>query len=166
MTKEFLETGQVKATFLFVSGKSPRDLFYFCPDQEGAGGKILVKDASDYNKPNQRTDLLLTFTYGQPTKYYQILVKEALLTNRGPLFFERPQWIGEVVRPVGTATLPFPSPSDSQSVDRFYSGRPESVPPLVPFPEDSVLLTVEPLALALQDSFRIPKPFHPVFFAL
>ena len=23
------------------------------------------------------------------------------MTNRGPLFFERPQWIGEVVRPVG-----------------------------------------------------------------
>ena len=80
---------------------TPENLFYFCPDQEGAGGKILVKDAFDYNKPNQRTDLLLTFTYGQPTKYYQILVKEVLMTNRGPLFFERPQWIGEVVRPVG-----------------------------------------------------------------
>ena len=80
---------------------TPDNLFYFCPDQEGAGGKILVKDASDYDKPNQRTDLLLTFTFGQPTKYYQILVKEALMTKRGPLFFERPEWIGEVMRPVG-----------------------------------------------------------------
>ena len=48
----------------------------------------------------------------------------------------------------------------------FIAGDPNQFSPLVPFPEDSVFLTVEPLALALQNSFRIPKPFHPVFLAL
>jgi hypothetical protein len=87
---------------------TPDSLFYFCPDQNGAGGRILVKNASHRDKPNQRTDLLLTFSYGQPTRYYQIMIKEALMTNRGPLFFERPQWIGEVDRPYGVGKLTLP----------------------------------------------------------
>lgn len=80
---------------------TPENLFYFCPDQEGAGGKIIIKDPFNYDKPNQRTDLLLTFSYGQPTRFYQILIKEVILTAKGPLLFERPQWIGQVQRPFG-----------------------------------------------------------------
>jgi hypothetical protein len=87
---------------------TPDSLFYFCPDQIGAGGRILVKNASNRDKPNQRTDLLLTFSYGQPTRYYQIMIKEVLMTNKGPLFFERPQWIGEVDRPFALAPLTLP----------------------------------------------------------
>jgi hypothetical protein len=33
-------------------------LYYFCPDQKGVGGEIIVKDFMDYDKPNQRHDLL------------------------------------------------------------------------------------------------------------
>ena len=80
---------------------TPERLFYFCPDQKGAGGRILVKNASHRDKPNQRTDILLTFTFGQPTRFYQILIKEVLMTDKGPLFFERPKWIGEVDQPLG-----------------------------------------------------------------
>ena len=60
------------------STNTPSQLFYFCPDQEGAGGPITVKDFDDLNKPNQRTDILLTFSYGQPARAYQILIKQAL----------------------------------------------------------------------------------------
>lgn len=81
--------------------KTPDKLFYFCPDQKGAGGSIFVKDADDYDKPNQRTDLLLTFTYGEPTRFYQIMIKEVLMSEKGPLFCERPEWLGEVTRPMG-----------------------------------------------------------------
>ncbi|HBJ61336.1 MAG TPA: hypothetical protein DDY76_06345, partial [Opitutae bacterium] len=37
---------------------SPDEVHYFCPDQEGAGGNIIIKNYSDFDKPNQRTDLL------------------------------------------------------------------------------------------------------------
>jgi len=84
--------------------ETPERLFYFCPDQKGAGGGILVKNASHRDKPNQRTDLLLTFTFGHPTRFYQILIKEVLMTAKGPLFFERPEWIGEVAKPFGLST--------------------------------------------------------------
>ena len=48
----------------------------------------------------------------------------------------------------------------------FVTGGPNKFSPLIPFPEDSVFHSVEPLALALQDSLRIPKPFHPVLLAI
>ena len=86
--------------------KTPNQLYYFCPDQKGAGGNILVKDATDANKPNQRTDILLTFTYGQPTRFYQILVRDVIQTRSGPLFCERPEWIGVVERPLGIPEAP------------------------------------------------------------
>ena len=80
---------------------TPNTLYYFCPDQPGAGGNILIKDIDDSDKPNQRTDLLLTFSYGQPTRYYQILIREIIFTTSGPLFCERPEWIGVVNKPLG-----------------------------------------------------------------
>ncbi len=80
---------------------TPSTLYYFCPDQPGAGGNILIKDIDDSDKPNQRIDLLLTFSYGQPTRYYQILIRDIVSTASGPLFCERPEWIGLVNRPLG-----------------------------------------------------------------
>ena len=58
--------------------------------------------ADDLEKPNQRIDLLLTFGFGKPKRSYQILLREILHTPRGPLFFEKPQWLGEVEAQVGT----------------------------------------------------------------
>ncbi len=80
----------------------PSNLYYFCPDRKGVGGSIRVTDAVDLDKPNQRIDLLLTFDFGQPKRSYQILLQEILSTPRGPLFFEKPQWLGEVEAQVGT----------------------------------------------------------------
>jgi hypothetical protein len=80
----------------------PSNLYYFCPDRKGVGGSIHVTDADDLDKPNQRIDLLLTFGFGKPKKSYQILLREILNTPRGPLFFEKPQWLGEVEAQVGT----------------------------------------------------------------
>jgi hypothetical protein len=80
----------------------PSNLYYFCPDKKGVGGSIRVTDANDLDKPNQRIDLLLTFDFGQPKRSYQILVREILNTPRGPLFFEKPKWLGEVEAQVGT----------------------------------------------------------------
>ena len=74
---------------------SPDQLHYFCPDQVGAGGTIIIKNYSDFQKPNQRTDLLLTFSYGKPLQAYQILIPEVLWTPKGPLFCEKPKWLGE-----------------------------------------------------------------------
>ena len=73
----------------------PSELFYFCPDHKGTGGSIRIIDQNDREKPNQRQDLILTFTFGQPRQVYQILIKEVLTTSRGPLFFEKPFWLGE-----------------------------------------------------------------------
>jgi hypothetical protein len=87
------------------STNTPSQLFYFCPDQEGAGGPITVKDFDDLNKPNQRTDILLTFSYGQPARAYQILIKQALNSSNGAILTERPQFLGEVPLPRG---LSFP----------------------------------------------------------
>ncbi|MEC8865065.1 MAG: hypothetical protein VXX20_01130, partial [Verrucomicrobiota bacterium] len=71
------------------------EVHYFCPDQKGAGGNIIIKNYSDFDKPNQRTDLLLTFSYGEPLQAYQILIPEVLWTPKGPLFCEKPKWLGE-----------------------------------------------------------------------
>ena len=85
---------------------TPSNLFYFCPDQQGAGGPIVVKDLEDMNKPNQRTDILLTFSFDQPARAFQIIVRDAILTTNGPIFTERPQFRGEVQLPRG---LSFPN---------------------------------------------------------
>ena len=79
----------------------PDRLYYFCPDEKNAGGMILINDHDDLNKPNQRTDILLTFSYGQPEKAYQIIVKDVLSSPRGEVFCERPEWLGEVPLPRG-----------------------------------------------------------------
>ena len=81
--------------------ETPENLFYFCPDQAGAGGPIEIKSYDDLDKPNQRQDLLLTLSYGSPQRAFQILLKDVLLTPAGPLFCERPEWIGEVPLPRG-----------------------------------------------------------------
>jgi len=80
----------------------PSNLYYFCPDRKGVGGTIRVTDADDLEKPNQRIDLLLTLGFGKPKRSYQILLREILDTPRGPLFFEKPKWLGEVEAQVGT----------------------------------------------------------------
>jgi len=80
---------------------TPSNLFYFCPDQLGAGGPIIIKDMDDMNKPNQRTDLLLTFSFDQPARAFQIILKDVLLSSRGPIFTERPKFLGEVSLPRG-----------------------------------------------------------------
>ncbi len=79
----------------------PDRLYYFCPDERGAGGPILIKDFDDSDKPNQRTDILLTFSFGQPEKAYQIMVKDIISTPWGEVFCERPEWLGEVPLPRG-----------------------------------------------------------------
>lgn len=81
--------------------KTPSKLFYFSPDQKGAGGPIIVKDLDDNFKPNQRMDLLLTFSFDQPARAFQILIKEAIISFKGPVFTQRPQFIGEVSLPRG-----------------------------------------------------------------
>ena len=81
--------------------ETPAKLFYFCPDQVGAGGIILVKDFDNLNKPNQRTDILLTFSYDQPARAFQILIKDVLHTSKGAIFTERPKFLGEVPLPRG-----------------------------------------------------------------
>jgi hypothetical protein len=93
-------SGQADIVFRFNT-PFPDQLHYFCPDESGAGGAIKICDADQENKPNQRTDILLTFSYGQPEKAYQILVKEVLSTPWGEVFCERPEWIGEVPLPRG-----------------------------------------------------------------
>ena len=100
--KGILGNGTGEGDILIRFGdNTPDQLYYFCPDQNGAGGNILIKDFNDPDKPNQRIDLLLTFSYGQPTRYYQILIREIIFTASGPLFCERPEWIGVVNRPLG-----------------------------------------------------------------
>lgn len=99
--------GNGEGDILIRFGKAtPSELYYFCPDQNGAGGNILIKDFADRDKPNQRIDLLLTFSFGQPTRYYQIVIRDIIFTASGPLFCERPEWIGLVNRPLG---IPAPS---------------------------------------------------------
>lgn len=93
-------SGQADLVLKFDS-TTPSELFYFCPDQRGAGGPILIKDLDDMNKPNQRLDLLLTFSFDQPARAFQILVSEALYSPRGPIFSQRPKFLGEVSLPRG-----------------------------------------------------------------
>tara|TARA_B100001248_G_scaffold254599_1_gene233162 strand:- start:4585 stop:5541 length:957 start_codon:yes stop_codon:yes gene_type:complete len=76
-------------------------LYYFCPDQKGVGGEIIIKDFMDYDKPNQRHDLLITMAFGNPVKYFQIQLKDVLMVGEDALFFGRPEWIGEVSLPSG-----------------------------------------------------------------
>lgn len=85
---------------------SPSKLFYFCPDETGAGGPISIKNFDSPSKPNQKTDILLTFSYGQPERAYQIKIKDALISPQGPIFTERPVFLGEVSLPRG---LSFPN---------------------------------------------------------
>jgi hypothetical protein len=91
---------------LKFDSQTPSQLFYFCPDQEGAGGPIIIKDFDDLNKPNQRTDVLLTFSYDEPARAFQIIIKDALLSQKGAIFTERPKFLGEVSLPRG---LSFPN---------------------------------------------------------
>jgi len=84
-----------------LSNQYPERLYYFCPDENGAGAPILVHDFDSTQKPNQRTDLLLTFAFGQPQRAYQIIIRDVISTPRGELFCERPEWRGEVSLPRG-----------------------------------------------------------------
>ena len=69
MTEISLEMAADKVTVVVrFDQSSPDEVHYFCLDQEGAGGNIIIKNYSDFDKPNQRTDLLLTFSYGEPCK--------------------------------------------------------------------------------------------------
>ena len=74
---------------------TPEDLFYFCPDVKGTGGNISVVASDDPRKPNQRINLLLRFAFGKPSRTYGILLREVMYTEKGPLFFEKPLWLGE-----------------------------------------------------------------------
>ena len=56
---------------------TPDLLHYFCPDEEGAGGEVRILDYYS-DRPHQRNDLLLTFSFGSPLEAYQILVPEVL----------------------------------------------------------------------------------------
>ena len=82
---------------------SPNKLYYFSPDQKKAGGELWIKKpySGDDQKPNQRLDLLITFAYGQPKRAYQIIIKDVLRTTDGPIFTERPQFLGRVALPSG-----------------------------------------------------------------
>lgn len=104
--KGILGNGSGQADILLrFDTNTPSELFYFCPDQKGAGGPIIVKDLDDLNKPNQRTDILLTFAYDEPARAFQIIIKDALLSAGGAVFTERPKFLGEVSLPRG---LSFP----------------------------------------------------------
>ena len=85
------------------NSQSPDKLFYFSPDQKDAGGLLWVTRHEDgYEKnPNQRLDLIITFSYGDPMRAYQIIVKDALMSEKGPIFTERPKFMGQVPLPVG-----------------------------------------------------------------
>ena len=97
-----LGNGKGESDLLVRLGQeSPDRLFYFCPDQKGGGGVIEIKNYDEYFKPNQRTDLLLTFSFGNPLKAYQILLKEVLSTQQGPKFCEKPTWLGEITQIYG-----------------------------------------------------------------
>jgi hypothetical protein len=87
-----------------LSAQYPEKLYYFCPDEPGAGGPIEVHDFDSSEKPNQRTDILLTFTFGQPEKAYQIIIRDVMSTPRGEVFCERPEWRGEVHLPRGLSS--------------------------------------------------------------
>lgn len=82
---------------------APDKLFYFSPDQKGAGGPLKVVNHEDgYEKnPNQRLDLIITFSYGDPMRAYQIMVKDVLMSAKGPIFTERPKFMGQVPMPIG-----------------------------------------------------------------
>jgi len=84
---------------LKFSEKTPSVLYYFCPDQKSAGGEISVIDSQDSEKPNQRHNLLITISFGNPEKFFQILLKEVMIVEGNALFFDQPQWLGEVEKP-------------------------------------------------------------------
>ena len=92
---------------------TPDELFYFCPDVQGAGGTLKVLDYHHTDRPNQRHDILLTFAYGSPLEAFQIMLPEVITNLRPnsnptlaplpdlPIFCERPHWIGPVSLPRG-----------------------------------------------------------------
>ena len=91
-------SGQGDITIRFEK-ESPSELFYFCPDQKGAGGVVRILDSANSDKPNQRQNLLLTITYGKPTRFFQILLKEVMMVGNRAVFFDRPQWLDQVDKP-------------------------------------------------------------------
>ena len=105
-------SGQGDLSLRFDS-RTPDQLFYFCPDEKGAGGEVQILDYDHSDRPNPRNDLLLTFAYGSPFEAYQIIVPQVLTSLRPnpnpsgsplpdlPFFCERVQWIGPVVLPRG-----------------------------------------------------------------
>ena len=100
--KSILGNGSGQADILArFTTQFPDRLYYFCPFEDNAGGPILIKDFDETNKPNQRSDILLTFSFGQPQRAFQILIKSVLSTRKGEVFCERPIWLGEVVLPRG-----------------------------------------------------------------
>jgi hypothetical protein len=106
-SKGILGNGSGQADILArFTTQFPDRLYYFCPDEDGAGGPILIRDYDSPDKPNQRSNILLTFSYGQPHRAYQILVRNVLSTPSGEVFCERPEWLGEVLLPRG---LNFPN---------------------------------------------------------
>ena len=101
-SKGILGNGSGQADILArFTTQFPDRLYYFCPDEEGAGGPILIRDYDSPDKPNQRSNILLTFSYGQPHRAYQILLRNVLSTPSGEVFCERPEWLGEVRLPRG-----------------------------------------------------------------
>ncbi len=101
-SKGILGNGSGQADILArFTTQFPDRLYYFCPFEDDAGGPILIKDFDDTNKPNQRSNILLTFSFGQPQRAYQILIKSVLSTAKGEVFCERPVWLGEVILPRG-----------------------------------------------------------------
>ena len=101
-SKGILGNGSGQADILArFTTQFPDRLYYFCPFEDDAGGPILIKDFDDTNKPNQRSNILLTFSFGQPQRAYQILIKSVLSTPSGEVFCERPVWLGEVILPRG-----------------------------------------------------------------
>ena len=93
-------SGQADIVARFTT-QFPDRLYYFCPFEDDSGGPILIKDFDETNKPNQRTNILLTFSFGQPQRAYQILIKGVLSTPKGEVFCERPLWLGETILPRG-----------------------------------------------------------------
>ena len=90
--------GDIVLNFSYPRNSS---LYYFCPDQKGVGGSLIIKDFNDSEKPNQRHNLLLTIAFGEPVKFFQIQLNDVLMVDNKALFFGRPDWIGTVDLPSG-----------------------------------------------------------------
>ena len=81
--------------------KTPSKLFYFCPDQKEQVVRFWLRI------PMIRTNLIkgwiycLLFSYDQPERAFQIMIKQVVLSPKGPIFTQRPSFIGEVTLPRG-----------------------------------------------------------------